>query len=262
MGLSVIVTIGPSVFDEEKLQVINEFGPNIYRINGSHLDAASDVPKIASETRGFLPKAKLMVDLPGNKIRTAGLSIPVQFKKGHRFKLRTDNINYGKFYTLLKPGTEIYANDSVYKFEVLSVDHATIQLLAHCEGILGNNKGLHVRDIHQEIPFLFERDKDILKEAVETEIDFIALSFVRHREDVLEVKHLLKTLGNEKTRIIAKIETLSAVNHLNEILEEVDCILVDRGDLACDVGLINVPKYQEMIIKAAKQQKKKIILAD
>lgn len=261
MGLSVIVTIGPSIFDEEKLQVINAFGPNIYRINGSHMDAASDVSRIAAEMRGFLPKARLMVDLPGNKIRTAGLSAPIPFKKGQRFKLHSDNINYGEFHALLKPGTEIYANDSVYKFEVLSVDRAAIQLLAHCEGMLGNNKGLHVRGIHQEIPFLFPKDKDILQEAVEAEIDYVALSFVRHREDIREANGLLKTMGNKKTKVIAKVETLSAVNHLDGILQEVDCILVDRGDLACDVGLMNVPKYQELIITAAKQQKKKIILA-
>ncbi|MBF0385320.1 MAG: hypothetical protein HQL27_05560 [Candidatus Omnitrophica bacterium] len=261
MGFNVIVTIGPAVFNEEKLKLIDAIGPNIYRINGSHIENGLEVIKIADEIRNILPQAQIMVDLPGNKIRTSGVSIPVKFEKGHVFKLPAKEINYREFYLLLKPKYIIFANDSQYRLEVLSSNDSFIELLPHCDGILGNNKGLHVQGIHKELPFFFEKDKEIIKNAIKAKVDYVAFSFVRDREDVRQAKSMFAGPQQGKTKFIVKIETLAAVINLEDILTEADCILIDRGDLACDVGLINVPKYQEIIISTAKRNKKRIILA-
>ena len=115
---------------------------------------------------------------------------------------------------------------------------------------------MHVRGIHKNIPFLFDKDKKLIELSNRLNIDYVGLSFVRNELDVKEAKKLLKS----KIKIISKIETISAVKNLKKILNVVDNILVDRGDLSTEVGFL---KYQNIkkILKIAKKSNKKVFLA-
>ncbi|MBI2067922.1 MAG: hypothetical protein HYW02_01060 [Deltaproteobacteria bacterium] len=260
MDFRVIVTLGPAIQHESTLKEIHAVGPCIFRINGAHSSGAAVLQQVKF-VRGILPTASLMVDLPGNKIRTECLKQPISLVKGKTIRLNPADLNFKEFYRYVKVGDKVYANDSVYTLEIHSIEGETLYLLSHSDGELTNNKGLHVQGIHHQIPFIFEKDMELLEAGSQCAIDYISLSFVRTAEDIREVKRLLARMGNQSSRLIAKVETLSAVKNLGHILREVDEINVDRGDLSTDVGLFELASYQERIIEAAKRAGKKVFLA-
>ena len=120
-----------------------------------------------------------------------------------------------------------------------------------------DNKGMHIRGIHDHIPFLFEKDRQLIELANEWALEFVGLSFVRTPENVKEARKLI----SKKTNIITKIETLDAVENINNILPLTKYILVDRGDLSTDIGVDKIPRYQKFIIEKALFFDVKVFLA-
>ena len=254
----IIATVGPSLLHTTPLsEAHNE--RNIYRINGAH-GTVSDIEEYILKIQKQIPEAKILMDLPGNKVRTAG------FKEGYldisenkEFTIGFTQMNYTNFYSHLKIGDTVWANDSIFKFTVKSIDEKNKQIifLSHSTGRLLNNKGMHVRGIHEHIPFLFEKDKGLIGLANKHNLAYVGLSFVRTRSDVIEAKKLITS----DSIIISKIETVAAVDNLVDILNEVEHILIDRGDLSTEIGLAKVPAYQQYIIDKAVFYGKKVFLA-
>lgn len=260
MDFQVIVTLGPSIMNAPTLREIDGLGPCIYRINGAHANA-DEIPGICENVRRALPQAHIMVDLPGNKVRISGLKAPLILEKGKNVTIKSAQLNFSDFYKFLNPGDKIHANDSIYTLEVREVEKDKITLLSHSTGSLSNNKGLHARGIHKDIPFTFEKDLALIRAATECRADIISLSFVRNAEDIRHVKGILRELGNEHSHLFAKIETLDAVKNLGHILREVDTVNVDRGDLSTDVGLFELASYQDRIVESVRRAGKKVFLA-
>ena len=253
----IIATVGPSLLHTTKLSDIHT-DKNIYRINGAH-GSIDDIEQYILKIRNQIPNATILMDLPGNKVRTEGFEYGfIEIKAGEDFNINFNQTNYKEFFKHLKVGDIVWANDSIFKFEVKNINYefSAITFLSYSTGKLLNNKGMHVRGIHAMIPFLFNKDKELIKLANKHNLDFIGLSFVRDAKDVKEAKELI-----QKSTIISKVETLSAVNNLNEILDEVEYILIDRGDLSTEVGLIKVPYFQEKIINQSIIKDKKVFLA-
>ena len=250
-----ILTTGPALANEVPLSEVHS-EKNIYRINGAH-GAIAEIEKNIRNIRGQIPGAVILMDLPGNKVRTANIEVGVQLEKGKTFELRSDQFNYPDFYRHLKPGMTAWANDSVFEFEVLSADSEKIVFRSKSDGVLINGKGVHVRGIHKDIPFLFEKDRQLIELANQYRLDFVGLSFVRTPENVREAQSLL----GEGTQVISKIETIDAVEHINEILPLVKYILVDRGDLSTDIGIEKIPRFQKYIIEKALYFDVKVFLA-
>ncbi len=241
-----ILTTGPALLHEVPLSEVHS-NRNIYRINGAHGNIA-DIEGYIKEIRKQEPDADILMDLPGNKVRTKDLPDGgIKLEVGQEFSIPSECFNYTEFYKHLKPGMITWANDSIFEFEVVSADEEKIVFLSKSDGILINNKGVHVRGIHDQIPYLFEKDKQLIELANKWALSFVGLSFVRTPANVKEAKSLL----NDKTEIITKIETLDAVNNINEILPLTHYILVDRGDLSTDVGVNQIPRYQRYIINKA-----------
>ena len=207
--------------------------------------------------RAQIPDAKILLDLPGNKVRTANIQAGIPLEKGKTFEVLSSQFNYPEFYRHITPGMTAWANDSVFEFEVVSVDREKIVFRSKSNGVLINNKGVHVRGIHRDIPFLFEKDRRLIALANQYKLDFVGLSFVRTPENVKEARTLI---GNN-TEIISKIETIDAVEHLNEILPLVPYILVDRGDLSTDIGIEKIPRVQKYIVEKALYFDVKVFLA-
>ncbi len=252
-----ILTVGPSLLHEVPLEKIHD-KKNIYRINGAHGDIES-IEGYIEEIRRQIPDADILMDLPGNKVRTKNLpNGEIHLEEGKMFSIPSECFNYVDFYKHITPGMITWANDSIFKFEVVEVNAKEIQFKSYSTGTLINNKGVHIRGIHDNIPYLFEKDKQLIQVANKYGISFVGLSFVRKPEDVLLVKDLI---DKNTTEIITKIETLDAVNRINEILPLTKFILVDRGDLSTDVGLLNIPRYQRYIIEKANYNNVNVFLA-
>ncbi len=250
-----ILTTGPALANEVPLAQVHS-DKNIYRINGAH-GSISDIEAGIKNIRRQVPGAVILMDLPGNKVRTAHIEVGIQLEKGKTFELRNNQFNYPDFYRHLKPGMTAWANDSVFEFEVVSADSEKIVFFSKSDGVLINGKGVHVRSIHKDIPFLFEKDRRLIDLANQYKLDFLGLSFVRSPENIQEVKALIGT----STQIISKIETIDAVEHINEILPLVKYILVDRGDLSTDIGIEKIPRFQKYIIEKALYFDVKVFLA-
>lgn len=250
-----ILTTGPALANEVPLSQVHS-EKNIYRINGAH-GTIADIEAGIRNIRSQIPGAAILMDLPGNKVRTANIEVGIQLEKGKIFSLGTDQFNYPNFYRHLQPGMTAWANDSVFEFEVVSADSEQIVFLSKSDGVLINGKGVHVRGIHKDIPFLFEKDRRLIELANQYKLDFVGLSFVRTPENVREAKSLI----GEGTQVISKIETIDAVEHINEILPLVRYILVDRGDLSTDIGIEKIPRFQKYIIDKALYFDVKVFLA-
>lgn len=250
-----ILTTGPALANEVPLSQVHS-EKNIYRINGAH-GSIADIEAGIKNIRSQIPAAAILMDLPGNKVRTANIEVGIQLEKGKTFSLRTNQFNYPDFYRHLQPGMTAWANDSVFEFEVVSADSEKIVFLSKSDGVLIKGKGVHVRGIHKDIPFLFEKDRQLINLANQYKLDFVGLSFVRSPENVQEAKALI----GEGTQVISKIETIDAVEHINEILPLVKYILVDRGDLSTDIGIEKIPRFQKYIIDKALYFDVKVFLA-
>lgn len=251
-----ILTVGPALLNEVPLTEVHE-ERNIYRINGAH-GSINDIENYILKIRAQIPDADILMDLPGNKVRTKDLpNGGIRVEKGKTFEIPMECFNYIDFYKHLQPGMTAWANDSIFEFEVVSADSEKIVFLSKSDGTLIDNKGVHVRGIHDKIPFLFEKDRQLIGLANKWALSFVGLSFVRKPENVKEVRQLI----SGKTDLITKIETLDAVNNINEILPLTNYILVDRGDLSTDVGVEKIPRFQKYIIDKALFFDVKIFLA-
>ncbi|HIP12679.1 MAG TPA: pyruvate kinase [Arcobacter sp.] len=253
----IIATVGPSLLHNVPLEKVHS-DSLIYRINGAH-GSIEAVEEYILRIKEQANDAKILMDLPGNKVRTADFEYGyIDIEKDKEFEMYFHQFNYKEFYKHLNVGDEVLANDSIFKFEVLAIDNDNkkILFLSHSDGKLLNNKGFHIKGVNKNLPFLFNKDRELIELSNKHNLDFVGLSFVRDANDVQEAKSLI-----ENSQIISKIETLSAVNNLTEILKEVEYILVDRGDLSTDVGLFNVPSYQKFIVEKAIFSNKKVFLA-
>ena len=218
-----ILTVGPSLLYETPVSKIHN-PKYIYRINGAH-GTPEDIEGYIQEIRRQAPDADILLDLPGNKVRTSGTNIPIE--KGKEFSILSSCFNFKDFYSLLAPGMTVWANDSVFEFEVLRADEKQIVFLSKSDGVLTDNKGMHIRGLNERLPFLFNKDIQLIELANHHKLAFVGLSFVRNRDDIEEAKGLV-----HGSAIISKVETLAAVKNLNDILETIDYILIDRGDLS------------------------------
>lgn len=261
MNFKIIISLSEVLVSyPEKLKKINSFGDCIYRLNGSHFKI-NNLLFIVMSLRNILKNPKIMLDLPGNKVRMNGLSEPIRLNKGEIFELHDYLVNYPQFYTHLKPGDSVSTNDSTFILEVKQIEGTTIKLMSHSDGLLQNNRGLHVRGVYECIPFISQKDIELIKVACKENFDYLSLSYVRTAEDIKQIKKLLTDHKKNNIQIIAKIETASAVENLKHIFNEVDHISIDRGDLSAEIGMLKLPAVQDRIIKAAKRAKKNIYLA-
>jgi len=251
----VIVTVGPSFFNSNPTSFLNS-SDFIFRINGAHHNA-STLEKEINKTRSIFRDAKILIDLPGNKIRTSNLEFPIELVKGKTMVINSNQTNFSDFHKHLKINDVIWASDSTLKLVIEKIDDSKITVLSESNGYLLNNKGLHVRGINIGLPFLFEKDFDIIKIANEKKVSYIGLSFVRNSDDIEIAKKIL----DSSISIMSKIETIAAVKNIDSILSTVDYIIVDRGDLSTEIGIEKVALYQKYIVDKGLFYNKKVFLA-
>lgn len=261
MEFTLIVTVGPSILSRiDKLNEIQAAGPCIFRLNGAH--CSPEQLKIYHRViKSVIPQAKVMIDLPGNKVRTAQLPSKIQFLRGERFTLRSTDFNFPGFPAMVFPGDEILACDANLRFHVERADPDSILLRAEHSGELTSGRGMHLRNISDRLPFLFPADLDLLRAAAESGLALVSLSYVRSAKDIRETRALIHDMTGFRPEIIAKVETEAALRNLEEILAEVNTINIDRGDLSSDIGLLELASSQARVIRVCQAAGKNVLLA-
>ena len=188
MIFELIVTVGPSIMDAERLRRVAAKADCLFRINGAHAVEMDQVRRTIAFVRDCLPQAKILIDLPGNKIRVAHLQEPVPLLKGRTFILFHGQFNYKDFHRHLKPGQTVLANDSLFRFEVARVAGDHIEFLSHSDGELTNSTGFHLQGESLDLPFLFDKDRELIAVGVEQKVAALSLSFIRAAADVDAVR--------------------------------------------------------------------------
>jgi pyruvate kinase len=270
----IVATVGPASRRPETLERLIQAGVNVFRLNFSHgthdehLEVVRSVREIAA--RLHRPIA-LLQDLSGPKIRTGKVKDgEVQLVKGTRLAITNDTAVEGTAelisttYELLprdvKAGDQILLDDGNLELRVVGVTGGRVECEVVDGGPLRSNKGMNLPGVMLSTPALTEKDRRDLLFGVQHHVDFVAMSFVRRPEDVLEAKSLIKAMG-ETTPVIAKIEKPQAVENLQAILAATDGVMVARGDLGVEIGTEDVPIVQKQIIAAANASGRVVITA-
>lgn len=266
----IIATVGPSCENEKSLEKLILEGVDIFRFNLKHnlLDWHQEkialVTKIANRLGKFIG---VLIDLQGPEIRMKlpqdwiDLKINDKILLSEEGFLKKEAISFSHpiIISELKDGDNLLVDDGRFEFEIVKEKNQTY-LLSKSEGVLGNLKSVTIPHLKISLPLFTKKDLEGIKLAQKSKIDFIALSFVRTKEDILILKEILKREKIE-AKIIAKIETALAIKNLKEIIRVSDGIMVARGDLGVELPLVEVGLLQKEIINQARKFKKPVITA-
>lgn len=268
----IIATLGPATSTQAKIEELIAAGVNVFRLNFSHGDHQSHLELIhtirrASEKTGVF--VGILGDLCGPKIRTGRFTDgPINLKEGDIFFLSEDpdepgtsegiGSSYPFLTTDLKPGARILLDDGNFTLEAVKTEGNRVYFKVIEGGLLKNNKGINIPNIPLSVETITEKDKEDLKFMLDNEIDFVALSFVRKADDLIELRRLM---GDKKAFVIAKIEKPEAIDKLESILDHCDAIMIARGDLGVEVPIEKVPALQRYILNRCGNRGKTVITA-
>jgi pyruvate kinase len=270
----IVCTLGPSSASPPVLRNLLKAGMDVARLNFSHGDhsthrqAAIDVRAAAEDADRPIA---LLGDLQGPKIRTGPLDAAFQrLVRGRRVLLTGGSrdggaeseieVSHPELVDALRAGDRVLIDDGRIELVVRSRASAGAECSVVRGGLLGERKGVSVPGRPVPMPALTEKDLADLKLAVELEVDFVALSFVRHPEDVIACRGHLEALGS-RAQVIAKLEKVEAIRNLSKILEVADAVMVARGDLGVELKLGELPAVQKDVIDRANRAGVPVITA-
>ncbi|MBM3186811.1 MAG: pyruvate kinase [Bacteroidetes bacterium] len=270
----IVATLGPSSAKKEVLREMILSGLNVCRLNfshGSYDDHAAAITLIRELNEELGQNVAILADLQGPKIRTnemenngvlldVGQDIKVLVEKVVGNKERF-SINYAKLPKDVQAGERILLDDGKIVLEVKSTDgKSEIVCTVIQGGILSSKKGVNFPNTKISLPSLTEKDQLDLEFALDQEVDWVGLSFVRSARDIIELKHRISAKGGH-AKVIAKIEKPEALECIDDIIQESDGLMVARGDLGVEVPFQNVPLIQKMLITKCIHKAKPIIVA-
>ncbi len=269
----IVATLGPATDSKEAVEALIRAGVDVVRLNFSHGDHPTHAARIerarqiAQEQNANIA---ILGDLQGPKIRVGDIpSGSIILKPGATFTLTTDpvpgsperiHVDCAALAQAVRPGSRILLDDGLMELQVESANSTEITTRVIDGGVLKPHKGVNIPGVPLPISAITEKDRTDLQFAVQQQVDYIALSFVRSAEDVLELKRLIA--GRDAIiPVIAKIEKPEAVEHIDSILEVSDGVMVARGDLGVEAAPEQVPMYQKTIIRKANAVGKPVITA-
>ena len=271
----IICTMGPNTNDAGLMRRLVQNGMDIARFNFSHGDHEEQksrmdmLKKIREEEK---KPVAILLDTKGPEIRTGVLKggKKVSLDAGDKFVLTTKDIEgdktkvsitYGGLVEDVQIGKKILIDDGLIELTVREKTDTDIICTVDNGGELGERKGVNVPNVPIRLPAITEKDKDDLKFGVEQEVDFIAASFVRNAECILEIRAWLKECGSPYIPIIAKIENAEGIKNIEEIIRCADGVMVARGDLGVEIPAEEVPYLQKMLIQKCNDYYKPVITA-
>jgi len=257
--MEIFGTLGPALLTQSKLAALIDAGVTILRINGAHADGAVTRAMIEQVRSLVGERVSIMVDLPTNKVRVANLAEPIVFGPGDRFVIPGFQLNYPPLCSLVRAGDEVIVNNGMNRLEVTRADDSSIEFCADASGQLANNRGLIVsRELQRPgIPYFFQRDLDLIEVINDLDVDLVGLSYVRYPRDKEEALRRVR----DPRSLIYKIETRVAWENLERLIVPGEKISIDRGDLAGEIGLLNIPHAQDRIIRFAHRHRMEVYVA-
>ncbi|MDB4990201.1 MAG: pykF [Myxococcaceae bacterium] len=269
----IVCTIGPASDTSETLERLARAGMNIARINmshGTHKSALMIVQRIQSLNRELNHPVSILLDTMGPEIRTGEIKENIDLKVGEIFSFtvltnenpeeKSVHVHYPDLVKDLKVGNRVTVDNGLINLEVLEITEGRLQCRVLDGGTLGSRKHVNLPGVRVNLPSITEKDRKDIEFAIENELDFIALSFVRSPQDVLDAREIVQSKGGH-ARIIAKIENQEGVDHFDAILEVADGIMVARGDLGVEVPIEELPSIQRMIVRKCSLAGKPVIVA-
>ncbi len=272
----IIATLGPASSDRETMIDLIKAGVDVFRINFSHADydlVRKNVETIREINQEFGFSAGILGDLQGPKLRVGVVKEGSYLNPGDILTFTNEKIEgdskkvymtYQKFPQDVKVGERILIDDGKLVLEVIETNEKdTVKAKTIQGGPLSSKKGVNLPNTNVSLPALTEKDIQDANFMLDLELDWIALSFVRHAQDIIDLKELIKKHPNnkQKTPIIAKIEKPEGVRNIEEILSECDGLMVARGDLGVEVPMEEVPAIQKNLVEKARKFSKPVIIA-
>ena len=270
----IVCTMGPNLFEKHLIAPLMKAGMNVARFNFSHGTYEThqhyydEVCRIRDELG--LPVAT-MLDTKGPEIRVRSFKNGrVTLQNGQLFTLTTDevegdeervSITYKELPQDIAVGNSILIDDGLIGMQVERIDGADIVCRVLNGGVVSNNKGVNIPNAHLSMPFISEKDHQDILFAIKNGYDFIAASFTRCADDIMQIRHILQENNCHTINIIAKIENMEGVENIDEILRVVDGVMVARGDLGVEVPLEDVPSLQKKLIQRGIAAGKPVITA-
>lgn len=269
----IVATLGPSSSSKEVLREMIMAGLNVCRLNfshGSYDDHAAAVKTIRELNEELQTNVAILADLQGPKIRTNEMEDGTFLDVGEEVIIQVDKIvgNKKRFsinYSLLpkeaNSGERILLDDGKIVLEILTTNGSTELTCKVIQGgVLSSKKGVNFPNTNISLPSLTEKDQLDLEFALDQNVDWIGLSFVRSARDIIELKHRISSRGHH-AKVIAKIEKPEALENIDDIISETDGIMVARGDLGVEIPYQNVPLIQKMLIEKGIRHAKPVIVA-
>ena len=270
----IVCTMGPNLFEKHLIAPLMKAGMNVARFNFSHGTYEThqhyydEVCRIRDELG--LPVAT-MLDTKGPEISVRSFKNGhVTLQNGQLFTLTTDevegdeervSITYKELPQDIAVGSSILIDDGLIGMQVERIDGADIVCRVLNGGVVSNNKGVNIPNAHLSMPFISEKDHQDILFAIKNGYDFIAASFTRCADDIMQIRHILQENNCHTINIIAKIENMEGVENIDEILRVVDGVMVARGDLGVEVPLEDVPSLQKKLIQRGIAAGKPVITA-
>lgn len=271
----IVCTMGPNTNDRDLTRRLIQNGMDIARFNfshGNHEEHKSRMDMIKQIREEEKIPVAILLDTKGPEIRTGLLKDgkKVQLESGNTFVLTTEemvgdqhkvSISYQGLIDDVEVGTTILIDDGLIGLEILEKKEKEMVCQIVNGGELGERKGVNVPNVPVRLPAITEKDREDIRFGVEQKVDFIAASFVRNAECILEIKAFLKECKSPYIPVIAKIENAEGIKNIDEIIRCADGIMIARGDLGVEIPAEEVPYLQKMIIQKCNSQYKPVITA-
>lgn len=270
----IITSIGPASNEPEVFEKMVLNGANVARINFSHATieerekAVSTVKKVRNKLNTNIA---ILYDTKGPEFRNGNLDgDEINLVPGKTIKIVKEkvlgneerfSVNYPEVLDNLEVGNTILLENGLMKIEVIEKEEDFVNCKIISGGVLGNKKSLNVPNVKLDIPFINDVDYEDIVYACRHDGDFIALSFVSSKDDVLKVREILKKENREDIKLISKIESMTGIENIDEIIEVSDGIMVARGDLGVEVPMTKLPIYQKKLIEKCREKGKVCVVA-
>ena len=265
----IIATISSLNCSVPFIENLHQAGMNVARLNTAHM-SHEDAKMVIDNIRTVSDKIGILLDTKGPEIRTCPCKDYLRVSYGDAVRINSDPgrrscgdvicVSYENFVRDVPVGSSVLIDDGHVALAVLEKDEQYLYCSAENDGVILERKSINIPAVHVKLPALSEKDKGFIRFAAEHDLDFIAHSFVRNKEDVLAVQKILDET-NSPMKIIAKIENADGVNNLDEILEHCYGVMIARGDLAVEIPTEQIPLIQKSIINDCIERRKPVIVA-
>ena len=264
----IVATISDKRCEIGFLRELYEAGMNVVRLNTAH-QTLDEAMKVVRNVRAVSDQIALLIDTKGPEVRTCDIVVPVRVGKGEIIFMTGDrtlvaekliHVSYEHFVRDVQIGDKILVDDGDVELIVRDKKENCLELEASNPGEIKDKKSINVPGVNMHLESLSDKDRKFIQYAKDNKLDFIAHSFVRNKQDVMEIQQILDE-QHSNIKIIAKIENQEGVNHIDEILDHVYGVMVARGDLAIEIDAEKIPLIQRYIVNKCIESKKPVIIA-